>query len=175
MFLAEFFLFFRVFFHTVRNLTPIRINILPSNLVFTQMRTEKIGNIVVEFYEGQHELPIKNHVRSQKYIMTEKYVGSSMESIDEHFAKFDLFISHGKIDELKEERINLHANFFHVIEELDHNSLAFGCFIKSIDGNPIDYSESSLKNILNRLSDQGLTFGMVSDILGDLKKNSMMK
>ena len=126
----------------------------------------------VKLFESIRELPCHLFNEFNKYFLQAGYIGSSMKDVDSHFHKFDLFLAKEKYDELMKERQNLHLNFYAVLNSFNSKHLAFGCFVHSIGGRKMeDHSEGSLKKTVDELGRLGLSEGMVSDIVDDVKKN----
>ena len=125
----------------------------------------------VKLYSSIKEMPVKVFNIFQGYMIQESGIGSTMDSVNDHFEKLDTFLSSGKIEDAIVERENLHYNIYSALEGISHKSLAFGCFIHSIDEVLLsDYSTENINDILNRLSDKGLTIGMVEEQLDQIKK-----
>ncbi|OOG19130.1 hypothetical protein BWD42_04050 [Sphingobacterium sp. CZ-UAM] len=125
----------------------------------------------VKMYSSIKEMPVKVFNIFQGYMIQESGIGSTMESVNDHFEKLDTFLSVGKIEDAIVERENLHYNIYSALEGISYKSLAFGCFIHAIDGGHVsDYSTENLQEILGKLSDQGLTIGMVEEQLDQIKK-----
>ena len=136
------------------------------------MRKISLGKDVLMVYETIKELPVKRYNKFQSYLMLDSGIGSTMADVDRRFTNLDTFLSAGKLKEAAEERNNLHYAIYSNINGINYKSLSFGCMIHSFKGKPVtDLEESSLMELLNKLSDSGLTQMMVQEQIDDLKKN----
>lgn len=126
----------------------------------------------LKLYATIKEMPVSLFNLMQGYLLQDSGIGSTMEDVDKHFQQLDALLSAGKLEEAVTERENLHYNLYAMFEGISFQSLAFGCFIYSIDKEVIDdYSEDNIKLLLDDLSAKGLTIGMVEEQLEQLKKN----
>ena len=126
----------------------------------------------VKLFESIKELPAHLFNEFNKYMLQSGYIGSSMKDVNAHFHKFDLFLAKEKYGDLMTERQNLHLNFYAILNGFNLKHLGFGCFVHSIGGRKLeDHSEGNLKKTVDDLGRLGLTEGMVSDIVEDVKKN----
>ncbi len=132
---------------------------------------ELTAGVKIRLYSSIKEMPVKVFNIFQGYMIQESGIGSTMDSVNDHFEKLDTFLSSGKIEDAIVERENLHYNIYSALEGISYKSLAFGCFIHSVDNEILsDYSMESLQEMLDRLSDRGLTIGMVEEQLDQIKK-----
>lgn len=132
-------------------------------------------NTTVKLYASIKEMPVTLYNLSQRYLMQDSGIGSDMGAVDSHFKILDSLLSADKIEEAKKERINLRYTFYVMLEGIDFKSPALACYIHSVNEEKItDYSEEALKNLVQTLSEQGLSREMVEDQLTDLKKNFSM-
>ena len=128
----------------------------------------------LKLYSGIKEMPVKVFNIMQGFLMQDTGIGSTMADVDKHFQKLDSFLSAGKIADAITERENLHYNLYAALEGISFASLAFACFVHRVDDEILeDYSPENLRSVLDRLSNEGLTIGMVEDQLDQLKKKSM--
>jgi hypothetical protein len=124
-------------------------------------------------YKSADELPMKLYSKFQKYNLTESGLGSDMGSIGLHFSRLFEFLRFNKSTDALEEAKNLYYNFFTLLEEINIPGLAFCCLVHSIDGEPVkDYSEDSLKQMVQTLSDMGLAQKTAEGWVDDVKKKS---
>lgn len=129
----------------------------------------------VKLYNSIKEMPITLHNLSQRYLMQDSGIGSDLNAVDSHFKILDSLLSANKLEEANRERINLRYTFYVMLEGIDFKTPALACYIYSVNDQKItDYSEEALKNLVQTLSEEGLTMGMVEDQLTDLKKNFSM-
>lgn len=128
----------------------------------------------VKLYEDIDELPMQNFNDLNNYALQDMEVGNTMADVDKHFSQLFAFLINKKHDEAFQKGKNLYQTFYNMLERIDFKSLQFGVFIHSIDDAPVtDYSVENIKLMIQRLSDHGLTNGMVKEIVESLKKNLM--
>lgn len=136
----------------------------------------------IELYGSIKELPVRVSKEFKKYFLQDTGIGSDMEDIDEHLHKLVTFAAQKDPDAVAQEATNLRFAFFAVLEKWDFRSLSFACLVKSVwrrtigsvvwDKTPVtDYTSQALTQLIDQLSSEGLTVGMVEDLLADLKKN----
>lgn len=129
-------------------------------------------NTTIKLYNSIKEMPITLHNMAQRYLMQDSGIGADMNAVDDHFKQLDALLSANKLEEANKERINLRYNFFVMLEGLDFKCPALACYIHSINDELLtDYSDDALKNLIDWLSSEGLTMGMVEEQLMELKKN----
>lgn len=139
------------------------------------MRIEEINGIKLELYEDIDELPIKNYNAYNEYSLLEHEIGSSLGDINTRFEKLDKFLSKGKLEDAIQERKNLQFLFNNLFDGVYYPSLQFACFIHSVNGEPYnDLRAEKLEELINKLSDSGLTVGRVKKVLGIIKKKLML-
>jgi hypothetical protein len=125
--------------------------------------------------ESPKELPINRFTIHQKYLIQASGIGSTMGDITRHLSTLDRFIAAGKLSEAAQERHNLQINIYLSLNQININSLAFAVLVDEVDGTPVsDYSEEGLQRIATQLGEAGLTQEQLSDILEDVKKNSIL-
>ena len=125
----------------------------------------------IELYNSIEELPIKRYVAYQKYILLDTCVGSTLEDVLAHFEKLDYFLQHNKVNEAKQERLNLHTGIYLQYEKINTTMLSFCCFVKSIDGQERkDLTEEGLQATSEILQETNITIGKLSKLLAQVKK-----
>lgn len=126
-------------------------------------------------HETQKQLPINRYTDFQKYVLQDAGIGSTLADIDRHFQMLHSFLGAGKVEEAARESHNMHINLYLAINKISTKNISFACLIESINDKPItDFSESNLIQVCNALGEMGLTDEMLSDLLGDLKKNLIL-
>lgn len=126
----------------------------------------------VKVYSSIKELPIELSKKFNAYLLQDAGIGNTIESIDDHLAKIMLFVQADKKSEAIEEAKNMRYSLFSMLSEWDYKSVAFGCLVHSVNGREItDHSSEGISAMIGRLSAQGLTVGMLDDVLTDVKKN----
>lgn len=116
-----------------------------------------IRNTRVKMYTSIEDLPIERFMKANKYWMLHDSIGSDISDFDKnHYSKFVL-IAGDKVKTLKELE-NFRILVYNIINEVNVEHLSFAVLVYSIDDKEMhDLSEESLKSILKRLSDAGLT------------------
>jgi len=136
------------------------------------MKTYKLKKGSITLYQSTKEMPADLYSDLQKYLMLDAGVGCDMRSVNHHLQKWDLYASRNELAEARQERFNLQTNFFHIINNINTENFSFACLIQAIDEKPLlDYSEQNLKQVISDLSKRGLTYGLVSDTIEEVKKN----
>src|SRR5882724_3654573 len=127
------------------------------------------GKFIIQ--ESIKELPIDRYSEFQKYLLQDAGIGSTIEDVYKHSEKIDVFLSAGKIQEAINERANQHFNFFFMLNKINIGHLSFAVLIESINDQPIlDYSETNLLKVCERISKLGLIHRVLNEILDDVKK-----
>lgn len=127
----------------------------------------------VILYDSIENLPMDQFSKMQKYQMIESGIGKDLAGFDKHLESTAEYLKHDKKDKAIGELKNLRHLFWNILNEVDPSQLSFCCMVFSIDGIEImDYSETSLLIIRNKLSDCGLTQKIIADQV--VKKKSMM-
>jgi len=125
----------------------------------------------VQFYESIKEWPILNKHELGKLVVQDIGVGDSMTSVAQHFITWHNYMKLGKHAEAAQEGINLHNNFFYMIEGISIDSYSFTTYVKSINGvSHTDRTTGGADKIIKQLAEAGLTVGHVEDLLEELKK-----
>jgi len=116
-----------------------------------------IRNTRIKMYTSIEDLPIERFMKANKYWMLHDSIGSDISDFDKnHYSKFVL-IAGDKAKILKELE-NFRILVYNIMNEVNVEHLAFATLVYSIDDKEIhDLSEESLKNVIKRLSDAGLT------------------
>lgn len=139
------------------------------------MKTIKLSGGTIKIYEDIKEMPIQRYKDFQKYLLQDSGIGSTMADVDRHFRMLDRFLSAGKLNEAKQERDNLHMNFFMVLEKINILDISFVCLIHSINNEILyDTTEENLRRISERLGKMGMTKGQLEDITNEVKKKSIL-
>lgn len=134
----------------------------------------KLGRLVktkIELYTSIKELPIHRHQEFNKLACIDVGVGSTMKDFNNHFSTLHAYLKNNKVSEALTETMNIHNNFFYMIEKISVWSYCFCAYIKSIDG--VEYDKTELedhKETINFLSKKGLTTGLCEETLEDIKK-----
>lgn len=127
------------------------------------------GKFIIQ--ESIKELPIDRYSEFQKYIIQDAGIGSTIEDVYKHSEKIDVFLSTDKIQEAINERANQHFNFFFMLNKINIRHLSFAVLVDSINDQPIlDYSETNLLKVCERIGKLGLTHEGLCSILEDVKK-----
>lgn len=126
-------------------------------------------NYIIKYRKAE-ETPLKRYSKFQKYLLYKTGVGCDMPSIASHFNSWFTLNAHGKHEESRTEAENLYYNFFSILNEVDYEDLAFASMIYSINGVPVtDLSEENLNDVIQWLSDNGMTKEKVSEEVDDTR------
>jgi hypothetical protein len=138
------------------------------------MKEITLKNYSVKIYEHSDEMPIHLFNLSNDYALLDSDVGNTPEAQRRHFERMNLFHAQQNWDALAVERKNIHMSFQATTNHLNFMGLQFACYLYSVkDVEVKDYSVENLKRLLDQLSKDGLTMGMVRDALMDVKKKSL--
>ncbi len=126
----------------------------------------------VELYQSIFELPASAHLEFKCYLAQELGIGADTASVERHFQALAAFVAAGQTTEALDELAHLHYSFQFQLEQFSPASLAFGCLVARVDGQPVtDRSEAGLTRLRAQLSGWGLSAGMVAEELETVKKN----
>jgi len=116
-----------------------------------------VRNTRVKMYNSIEDLPIERFMKANKYWMLHDSIGSDISDFDKnHYSKFVL-IAGDKAKTLKELE-NFRILVYNIMNEVNVEHLSFAVLIHSINEAEIrDLSEESLRSVLKRLSDAGMT------------------
>jgi len=136
------------------------------------MKEIQVGdNCVLKIYATAQELPLDRYTKLQKYSLLEVGIGNTIESVANHFQKLHQFVANDMKEDALLEAENLHYNFYSILQEVNYSSMAFCCFIHSINGTKVDdMSEENLKVILKDLTEYGLAQGIIDKENESIKK-----
>ncbi len=139
------------------------------------MKVVTIGNKEYSFFDNIKETPEFRWQKAQIFIAHESGIGSSMDSIPLHYSRFFQYISAGKVDLLAEEANNLYFNWNSIINKINYKSLCLVSFIESIDKEPfLPITDDDYLKQHHRLLEDGITNGMLDDLIEEIKKKLMM-
>ena len=117
----------------------------------------KVGNINLEFFDGIDVMPMQRFNAFNKFVMLDAELGSTVFDFDKINTRIMEFVSKDMKEEALKELLNLRLVYNNILNENDTNGLAFASLIKKINGEEVeDFSEKNLKEILLKLSKQGL-------------------
>lgn len=134
------------------------------------MKTERIGKHTVTMYETIDELTIDRFTAWNRYMMIDGALGSTFEDIDRlHLAQLVSVLD----DKSKavQQVANLRELVFGIINGINHQHHAYCCLVYSIDGvERSDYSDSGIKDTINKLAKIGVSNGMVKKKIQNAKR-----
>lgn len=117
----------------------------------------KVGNINLEFFDGIDVMPMQRFNAFNKFVMLDAELGSTVFDFDKINTRIMEFVSKDMKEEALKELLNLRLVYNNILNENDTKGLAFASLIKKINGEEVeDFSEKNLKEILLKLSKQGL-------------------
>lgn len=129
------------------------------------------NNNTIELYASIKELPITRYRLLQSLLIQDSGIGADMAAVDERLQRIILFASSGKIDETKEEAMNLRYTFFSMLNKISYKSKAFACFVSKINGvESRDISDEGLKNTVETIESFGSSMEQLENWFDDVKK-----
>ncbi|MDF7810700.1 hypothetical protein [Hymenobacter sp. YC55] len=129
----------------------------------------------INLYQTVHELPARRHLHYNCYLVQAAGIGNTIDDVNHRLSRLGQLVAAGKQQDAAVELENLHYALHWAIEKFSPEQMAFGMLIAAVDGVPLtDFSEENLKRLLDQLSDWGLTTGMVTAEVEDVKKNSRL-
>ena len=136
------------------------------------MITIEAKNGKAVLYDSIRELPIKRYNAFNRYLIQDSGIGSDLPSIHARFERFDLFLNAQRLQELAQERQNLHFTFHAILNLINFKSRAFACLCYSIDGEKIEDIENDLEleKALSLLEKIEVTQWDVEEALTDIRK-----
>lgn len=140
--------------------------------------TPKLFNVQVSksnkisLYYSIYELSIDRFAAFESYILQDSEIGCCAADLNTKFQKLDLLLSHGKIEEAIQERINMHMGLFYGINAINIKHYAFACLVHSINDEVLtDYTESGLQETIKKLYALSIKEETTRAYLAEVKKN----
>ena len=127
----------------------------------------------VELYEDIESMPIVAFSKMQKYQLISSGIGDSIGDFEGHFERLFKLVSGENKDKTVIELSNIRHLFWHIMNEISPESLAFACLVKTINGNEVGYSDGEISATLGKLKDIGLVKKMMDEKSKEVKKKSM--
>lgn len=135
------------------------------------MISETIGKVKITLFDSPTEIPIKNYNELNNYALEAAELGSSIDAVNKRFEKIDTFLAAGKTEEAVKERLNQTQTFYNIFSRRNLTGLQFCCLIHTMDGKRFkDLSEENIKEVLEILSDEGLTQEKIDELTEGVKK-----
>jgi len=127
----------------------------------------------LKLFDSIEDLPIERFMKANKYWMLHDSIGSDISDFDKnHYNKFALIA--GDKEKMLKSLENFRILVFNIMNEINVQHLSFACLVYSINDQLItDLSEESLKGVLKRLSDLGLTQDLLKKKLNPSGKQSI--
>lgn len=140
------------------------------------MKKEVINHHEVLFYDSVKEFPLMRFHEHGRYVLIEAGLGSDANAAAYRMQKIIASYRGGKHKEVESELMRLYQCVQLTMRGENMNSRAFACMVHSIDGKrETSHSGPDLDRVIKTLSDYGLTYGLMSKLLGDLKKKLTWK
>lgn len=137
------------------------------------MKELQLKDLSVTLHDHIDELPINLFNQANEYSLLDAQIGNTPQDVGRHLTNLINHVRSKNLDAIEEEARNMRTNLLMVLDHNNFRGLQFCCHIATIDGKPLtDYSHENLRKILSRLSDAGLTIGMVREAMEDVKKKS---
>jgi hypothetical protein len=135
------------------------------------MIKEKWNGHTLEMYAGIDELPITRFMVYNRFMLVDSGIGSDLNDVDRHIGTLARFIASDKKTDANKELLNLRQNLAFIIEGVSPRMMAFVPFLATLDGVPVtDLSDEGAKDVLRRLSEKGMTAGLLIRLLTGVKK-----
>ena len=104
------------------------------------------------------EAPIINWIKCQKFALMDSAIGSDIGAFSARFNNVKMLIKHNKLGEAIKELRNQEHLFWHCINEISPDLLAFAALVKEIDGEEIVIkTDEDVYKVAERLKDMGIT------------------
>ena len=117
--------------------------------------------IEITMYESIDDLPVKNHMEFNKYMLLSSGLGTEFKDIDENHLSNMLSLINDK-EKLTQVINNLRGLVWNILEGTNVNNLAFCTLIYSINGKELtDFSLTNLRAMMEVFSAYGLTASFV--------------
>lgn len=128
---------------------------------------------LLQLYESVFELPAGRHNEFQYWLTRGAGIGSGVQDIERHFATTAAFLAADEPEKAADALALLHYAFGDTLDKFSSKHLAFGCLVAEWPlGQPVtDLTEAGLTRLRDELSAAGLTEGMVTAEVEEVKKN----
>lgn len=135
------------------------------------MKILKLAGCNVELFTSVDEMPIDNYINFTRLSMLQADIGSDIEAINRHFGLIVRMVRDKDEEGLKAALANYQNALFFVASNTSPEMLSFVALIKSIDGKQVeDYSDESAKQIVEKLSKEGLIVKVLRSTIETIKK-----
>lgn len=135
------------------------------------MKTIKLKGHILEMYDGVDNMPAANYINHSRLTMLDAGIGSDLDAVTRHWQSLARFFEKGDKAGFNTTMANYYQTLSFIISNTSPEMMSFVSLIKSIDGKEVeDYSDESAKAIIEKLSNGGLTVGIVRRFLDFVKK-----
>ncbi len=129
----------------------------------------------IHLYDTAEMLPIKRFQKFNKYLMIDMEVGSTFEDYMKRQGRLFELVSKEMYAEAKIELQNMIQATFNIYNSYSPKERAFAIMVRKIDDQEfIDYSSTTLDEILERLNSIGFTKEDMNRAVSDVKKKSTL-
>lgn len=141
------------------------------------MRLLEFGPNKIELFDSVQTMPAHRFSEMQYYLLSDLGIGNTFDSINAHMSGIRMAASRimsSKIDDgsLALELENLMLNYLTMISKYNPKYMAWLCLIHKYNGEEItDISEDSLKELGQKISEEGGIAFSYEPVLEILKKN----
>lgn len=140
------------------------------------MKEQQVGGHIVEYFDSVDDLPIKRHHRFNEFIAVKVGIGSTVDDVDKHIAGLVQMVNRGDKEMAVNKLLNMGQAMKFAIENVDPLSMAFATLVWKIDGiETNDMTDNGLNKTINKLSEIGISYGMVKSIVDFVKKKLRKK
>lgn len=131
----------------------------------------KAGKYRVELWDDLSEMPATRMQEFNVAVLVDANVGADLEAIDLHLQRMLKLIKLEDKEKLTNEVMAMRQSMFFVIQKVSPRHKAFVALIKTINGKPLDtLSEEKVKEVIAKLSDEGLTESKIREVVATVKK-----
>ena len=131
----------------------------------------KIGSFDLELFDSIDLLPFERFNAFNKYVMLDSELGATVQDFDKVTVRVYEFISKEMYEDAKNELLNLRIVVNNILTGNSSKGLSFASLISKVNGKEMtDYSEDGLKELLGKLSKEGLDVKQVIEATAEVKK-----
>ena len=124
------------------------------------------------FHTSINTLPIRQHKLAEKFSLIDVGVGSTINDINRHLARFDQFMSVKDYESLAIERQNLQINFSFLLSKQAIPVYILSAFLKELDGEQVKImEEDDIDKYYTLFETSDLTYGVVKELVETQKKS----
>lgn len=136
------------------------------------MHTIKLEEVSVELYDNIDDMPAKRYFNFIYYLSLS--MGIDVGNLPTYFSNLIKYIDGDQKQEAFTEVRNMQIAMHNGLSRIDLSSLCWAQLIhKTSDRDSIDYADERLYELINELSDKGLTRAHIEPVIHTIKKKWM--